>query len=145
MTKVPELFTMDDIEDIKQAIMLAELDTSAEIRVHIETEPNGNCETNAAECFLNYTMNRTKEKNGLLIYLALTNRRFCIHYDEGIRKIIPPDFWVVINQKFLTRISSGNYVEGIIEVIQQTGAQLKKFFPRKPGDINQLADEVTFS
>ncbi|HNW89623.1 MAG TPA: TPM domain-containing protein [Bacteroidales bacterium] len=145
MSRIPELFTDIDIDDIRQEILLAELDTSAEFRVHIEENHTGDCEARAAELFLKLQMDHTEEHNGILIYLALKNRRFCIYYDDGIRTKIPKDFWVMINQKFLNQISNQNYVDGIIEVIHQTGIHLKKLFPRKPGDVNELSDKITFS
>lgn len=145
MSRIPELFTDIDIDDIRQEILLAELDTSAEFRVHIEENHNGDCEVRAAELFLKLQMDHTEEHNGILIYLAMKNRRFCIYSDESIRTKVPKDFWVMINQKFLNQISNQNYVDGIIEVIHQTGIYLKKFFPRKPGDVNELSDKVTFS
>lgn len=145
MTKqVPGPFTTNDIEDIKQAIMLAELDTSAEIHVHLEANCSGDCEVRAKELFQELHLDKTVERNGILIYLSLKNKRFCICADTGIQTKVPDDFWVVIKQDFLNKIRNENFTDGLIEVIHHTGLQLKKLFPRKPGDINQLSDEVTF-
>lgn len=145
MNQIPAPFTENDIEDIRQAVMLAELDTSAEFHVHIEENFAGDCEERAAKLFAKLKIKCTEEHNGILIYLALKNRRFCIFPDEGIRNKVPKDFWVFINQNFLKHLRNENYTDGIIEVINQTGIHLKKHFPRKPYDVNQLSDEVTFS
>jgi len=145
MTKLtPDFFTSNDIDDIKQAIMLAELDTSAEIHVHLENNCSGDCQVRAREVFEELNLDKTTEHNGVLIYLSVKNKRFCICTDTGIQTKVPDDFWVMIKQDFLNNIRNENFTDGLIEVIHQTGVHLKKFFPRKPGDLNQLSDEVTF-
>jgi len=145
MTKLtPDLFTSNDIDDIKQAIMLAELDTSAEIHVHLENNCSGDCEVRARELFEELNLDKTVEHNGILIYLSVANKRFCICTDTGIQMKAPADFWVMIKQDFLNKIRNENFTDGLIEVIHQTGIHLKKLFPRKPGAMNQLSDDVTF-
>jgi len=144
MNQIPPPFTVTDIDDIKQAIMLAELDTSAEIHVHLENTCSGDCEVRARELFEELNLDNTIEHNGILIYLSVANKRFCICTDTGIQMKVPDDFWVMIKQDFLNKIRNENFTDGLIEVIHQTGIHLKKLFPRKPGAINQLSDDVTF-
>lgn len=144
MNNVPSPFTDYDIDDIRQAIMLAELDTSAEIHVHIEEHCTGDCEDRAAKLFVELGMDKTLERNGILIYLSLANKRFCLCSDTGIKEKVPDDFWVMIKQDFLNQIRSGKFTDGLIDIIRQTGTHLKKIFPRKPGDPNQIPDDVTF-
>ena len=145
MDRTTAPFSKTDIDDIRQAIMLAELDTSAEIHVHIGKNCTGSCEEKAAEIFAELKLDQTVDRNGILIYLAYHNRRFCIYADTGIQKKVSEDFWISIKQNFLNRIRQGQFTDGLIEVIQQCGIKLKKLFPRNPGDLNQLSDEVTFS
>ncbi len=144
MKPIPSPFTAVDVDDIRQAIMLAELDTSAEIHVHLEEKCSGNCQSRAAELFKKLGMDQTVEHNGILIYLSVRNKRFCICTDTGISKNVPEDTWLVIKQDFLNHLRNNNYTDGLIEVINRTGMHLKKFFPRRPGDPNQIPDEVTF-
>jgi uncharacterized membrane protein len=144
MKQAPVPFTSNDIDDIKQAIMLAELDTSAEIHVHLENNCSGDCDVRARELFEELHLDKTVEHNGILIYLSVANKRFCICTDTGIQMKAPADFWVMIKQDFLNQIRNENYTDGLIEVIHQTGIHLKKLFPRKPGAVNQLPDDVTF-
>ena len=69
-------FSPEQQEDIKQAVLNAELDTSGEIQVHIENSCAGDVLIRAAQVFQKLKMDRTKLHNGVLIYLAIENRKF---------------------------------------------------------------------
>ena len=75
-TTAKDFFSKQEQDDITQAIMNAELDTSGEIRVHIENTCSGDVLDRAAFVFKQIGMNKTQLRNGVLIYLAVKNRRF---------------------------------------------------------------------
>ena len=79
-----DFFSPQEEEEIRQAVMSAELDTSGEIRVHIENTCSGDVMDRAAYIFKKLGMNKTAQRNGVLIYLAVKNRRFAILGDQGI-------------------------------------------------------------
>jgi len=124
--------------------MNAELDTSGEIRVHIENTFSGDVLDRAAFVFKQLGMNKTELRNGVLIYLAVKNRRFAIIGDSGIHKLVPENYWNEIKAKMLDHFRENRYTEGLIEAITSTGIHLKKHFPYHLGDVNELPDEVSF-
>lgn len=137
-------FSKEEQEDIKQAIMNAELDTSGEIRVHIENSCSGDVKERAAFLFNLLKMNKTKQRNGVLIYLAVQNRRFAVLGDQGINHVVPENFWDDIKQGMMNYFRSGEFVEGLIYAISTTGLQLKNHFPYQTSDVNELPDEISF-
>ena len=40
--------------------------------------------------------------------------------------------------------AAGNYVEGLVEAVKESGVSLKKYFPYQSDDINEQPDEVSF-
>jgi uncharacterized membrane protein len=138
------VISKQDQEDIKQAIMNAELDTSGEIRVHIENNCPGDVMDRAAYVFEKLQMHETEKRNGVLLYLALKNRKFAVIGDAGINQKVPDDFWDSIKMEMLNHFREGNFAEGLIYGITQTGEHLKKFFPYHTNDINELSDEISF-
>jgi uncharacterized membrane protein len=144
MCRAKDLFSKDDMEDIQQAITWAELDTSGEIRVHIEDTCPGDPMERGKEIFRKLGMGNTELRNGLLFYLATESRKFAIVKDEGVQAIMSNGFWDVIHQKMLNHFREERFTEGLCEGITFAGEQLRKFFPRRKKDRNELPDEVTF-
>ncbi|MCF8308915.1 MAG: TPM domain-containing protein [Bacteroidales bacterium] len=139
-----DLFSREDEQSIKQAIMNAELDTSGEIRVHIENTCIGDVMDRAAYVFEKLKMHKTNLRNGVLIYLAVKNRKFAIIGDKGINAIVPDNFWDDIKQHMLNNFRGGDFTKGIAEAVTMTGRQLKTHFPYQSDDQNELSDEISF-
>ncbi|MEI6436422.1 MAG: TPM domain-containing protein [Bacteroidota bacterium] len=139
-----DFFSSREQEDIKMAIMNAELDTSGEIRVHVENNVSGDILDRAAYIFKKLGMEKTSLRNGVLIYLALKNRRFAIIGDSGINQVVPANFWDEIKSGMLSHFREGRFTDGLIEAITETGQHLKKHFPYQKGDVNELPDEISF-
>lgn len=145
MPSAKNFFTKEQQEDIRQAIMNAELDTSGEIRVHIENTCKDEVMDRALLIFKKLGMEKTESRNGVLIYLAVKNRKFAIIGDEGIHAVVTDNFWENIKHKMLNHFRENQFTEGLIEAITETGKQLKKYFPHKANDVNELPDDISFS
>jgi len=129
---------------IKEAIGIAEHHTSGEIRVHLEGSCKNEVLDRAAWLFKKLDMHKTKDRNGVLIYLSTTDRKFAIIGDVGINKVVPEGFWNEIKQNMINHFTKGEFAEGIVDGIKLTGEQLKQFFPYQTDDINELSDEISF-
>jgi uncharacterized membrane protein len=145
MPSAKNFFTIEQQEDIRQAIMNAELDTSGEIRVHIENTCKDEVMDRALLIFRKLGMERTESRNGVLIYLAVKNRKFAIIGDEGIHAVVTDNFWGNIKRKMLNHFRENQFTEGLVEAITETGLQLKKYFPHQANDVNELPDDISFS
>ena len=139
-----KFFTPEQQEDIKQAVLNAELDTSGEIRVHLENQCNGEVLLRATQLFEKLKMDRTELHNGVLIYLAIENRKFAIIGDAGINAVVPDNFWEQIKVNMLNRFRNGEFTIGLTEAIAATGEQLKAHFPYRSSDVNELSDDISF-
>ncbi len=137
--------TKEQKEDIKRALMNAELEMSGEIRIHIENVCNGDVFVRATQVFHLLKMDKTRLRNGVLIYLALKNRKFAIIGDVAINALVPEDFWENIKQIMLNHFRNENFAEGLCEAVTITGKQLSTHFPRKKGDVNELSDEISYT
>ena len=137
-------FTKQQQDNLKQAILKAELDTSAEVRIHIENTCKGEVLDRAAFIFEKLKMQKTELRNGVLFYLSIKNKKFAIIGDKGINASVPENFWDGIKQKMLEHFKEENFTEGLIEGISMAGEKLKKHFPYHSDDINELSDEISF-
>ncbi|MEI6347675.1 MAG: TPM domain-containing protein [Bacteroidota bacterium] len=137
-------FTKEQKEDIKLAIKDAELDTSGEIRVHLELNCEQDSMTQAAQIFKRLKMEKTIHRNAVLIYLAIDSRKFAIIGDEGINAIVPNDFWNDVKTNMLIHFRQADFVNGILSSVNMVGEKLKQHFPHQRDDVNELADDISF-
>ena len=137
----------DDTEKARvvQAIKSAEHQTSGEIRVHIEAYCEApNVLDRAVEIFGHLNMHKTDKQNGVLVYVAVTDRKFAIVGDIGIDTVVPTNFWESTKDLMRTYLAQNQVVEGLEKGIEEVGKQLKQYFPYQSDDINELPDEISF-
>lgn len=144
MASIKNFFTKKEKDEIKKAILNAELDTSGEIRVHLETLCKEDVLDRAAHLFPKLGMQNTELRNGVLFYIAVKSQKFAIIGDEGINAAVPTDFWADIKEQMREKFKKGLFVEALCEGIEATGKRLKKHFPHHLDDINELPDEISF-
>ncbi len=137
-------FTKEQNEDILLAIKNAELDTSGEIRVHIEEKCPGEVLDRAAVIFKKLDMHKTELRNGVLFYLAIRNRKFAVLGDAGINKVVTENFWDEVRNVMLNHFRENRFTEGLAEGVTLAGQQLKLHFPYKHDDVNELSDEISY-
>jgi len=142
--KASSFFTKEQQAQILASVMEAEKNTSGEIRVHIETSFDGDVLDRASWVFNKLGMHKTAERNGVLFYLAVGNRKFAIIGDAGINSKVPAGFWDEISDLLMKRFKEGKFTEGLSEGIILAGKQLQTHFPYRKDDVNELSDEISF-
>ncbi|MBT8180201.1 MAG: TPM domain-containing protein [Eudoraea sp.] len=143
MSKVEDFLTADEEQEIVDAILESEKNTSGEIRVHIETSTSIDHYIRAQEVFHLLKMDNTKEGNGVLIYVAVDDKKFVICGDKGIDEVVPKDFWNSTKDVIQNNFKEGKFKEGIINGILMAGKELKAHFPWNPNDANELSNEIS--
>ena len=137
-------FPEEQLKLIKQAIVEAELNTSGEIKVYIESTCDGEVLDVAANCFKKLGMHETELRNGVLFYLAVNNRKFAILGDKGINEKVPENFWDNIRDVMRNHFKQSQFTQGLASGIEMAGEKLKTHFPRQHNDKNELSDEIIF-
>ena len=143
MSKVEDFLTKAEEQEIVEAIGIAEKNTSGEIRVHIEKENAIAPIDRAVEVFRNLHMENTKERNGVIIYVAVKSKHFAIYGDKGIHDIVGDDFWNSTKDVMANHFKNGNFKQGLIDGILKAGEQLKTHFPHQDDDTNELSNEIS--
>lgn len=139
------IFTKSEEKNIIQAIEKAELHTSGEIRLHVEDNCTSNPYERALEVFYLLKMENTKERNGVLLYIAIKDRKLAIIGDQGIHEKLSNDFWDNIITKLQENFKNEIFAKGIIEAILEIGNQLSTYFPLNNDDKDELTNEISFS
>lgn len=129
---------------ITSAIAEAEKLTSGEIRIAVEKHCPGEALDRATAYFAKLGMDKTAQRNGVLIYLAYVDHKFAIIGDKGINKRVDPDFWETTQIAMKAHFAGGNIVTGLIAGITTAGEKLALNFPYQSGDINELPNDIIF-
>jgi len=128
---------------IVAAIREAESRTSGEIRVRIERACPGDPLETARRRFASLRMNRTAERNGVLLFLSSTDRKLAVVGDEGIHAHVGAEFWSGLLDRLAARLRAGEAGAGVEEAVLAVGAKLAERFPPVPGDVNELPDAIS--
>ena len=135
-----------DQQRIVEAIGKAEWQTSGEIRVHIEPKcPHNDPMKRAAKVFDNLRMYETRQRNGVLVYIAYQSRMFAIIGDCGINDCVPDGFWNKEKDTLKAYLSQNRAADGICEVIAQIGQSLSEYFPWADDDVNEQSDDISYA
>ena len=143
MSQVEDFLSQAEEQEIVEAIRQAELNTSGEIRVHIEASTTLVHYDRALEVFQELNMNATKAANAVLIYVAVEDHKFVIYGDKGIDAVVPDNFWESTKNSIQQHFKNGNFKQGLIEGILTAGEELKAHFPWDEDDVDELPNEVS--
>ena len=143
-------FTEADLDAIAAAVREAERGTSAEIRVHIERRVahglrrrTSDAMQRARDVFAALGMHRTAQRSGVLVYLAVEDRKLAIVGDEGIHARVGDDYWNTVRDRMVERLRAGALRGAVVGAVTEVGAALARVFPRRPGDVDELSDDVS--
>jgi uncharacterized membrane protein len=133
----------DEVRLIK-AIQLAELKTSGEVRVHIEKTCKGDALEECKKQFVKLNMHQTKDRNGILFFLAINSKSFAVWGDEGIHQKVSDEFWKSITDCAIGYFKQNDLMTGMEKAIELCGEKLKIHFPIEADDKNELSNEISY-
>jgi len=137
-------FTAEEKQSIANAIKNAELNTSGEVRVHIDLKCKEDVLDHSAFVFEKLEMHKTESRNGILFYLSLDDHKFAVIGDVGINQKVGDEFWESIKNEMVPLFKENKLVAGLAMGIEKAGVELKKYFPYQSDDKNELDDEISF-
>lgn len=141
-----DILTDAEKEEIVQSIRLAESRTSGEIRVFMEQK----CKyvdpvERATEIFFQLKMERTTDRNAVLLYVAVKDHQLAIFGDEGIYQKTGKDYWEEAVNHILQHFNKDNFAAGVSTYVQEIGEALHYYFPyNHETDQNELPDDIVF-
>jgi len=139
----PKIF-INQLDDAKivDAIAEAERRTSGEIRLFISSHEVAEALPEAKRQFTQMGMEKTAERNGVLIYVAPKSQTFAVVGDAGVHAKCGEDFWNATAAQMRARFKEGKFTDGLIAGIQSIGDVLQRHFPRQDNDRNELPNEI---
>jgi uncharacterized membrane protein len=128
---------------IVKSIRDAEAKTSGQIRVFLQ---RGKFEEDALvraqKKFLQMGMEKTRERNGVLIFVAPRAQKFAVIGDEGVHKKCGEKFWTDLVARMREHFLREDFTQALMEAITATGELLASHFPKTGATTNELPDEI---
>ena len=119
-------------DEIIAAIRAAEQKTSGQIRVSISPKHIDDPVTAAQIEFMRLGMNESRERNGVLIFVAPRSHKFAVIGDEAVHAQCGDEFWRKLVDTMSGYFRKSEFTPGIIHGVQKAGELLAKHFPRQP-------------
>lgn len=138
-----EFLSKIEHDRIVNAIRGAEAKTSGEIRVFVQ---RGKLETDplpvARKKFHRLGLDKTRERNAVLIFVAPRAQKFAVIGDRAIHEKCGEAFWRGVVDGMREHFRGEKFTEALIHGIGEIGAILAAHFPRTSASHNELRDEV---
>ena len=137
-------FSPEENAQVVAAIQQAEKQTSGEIRVYVESRCRFvNPLDRAVEVFRFLHMDKTKDQNAVLVYVAMKDRQLAVLGDRHIHEKVGTEFWEKQVKEMLSHFGKENYASGLEKIILQIGQALQSHFPYDGDkDENELPDDI---
>jgi uncharacterized membrane protein len=131
-----------DRKRLEAAIAAAETKTSGEIRVLIHRRPVDDAVAFAQKEFLRLGMQKTRERNAVLLFVAPASQAFALIGDEGVHLKCGQAFWAEVAAVMQENFRAGDFTGALLEGIARAGQLLAAHFPPGPEGTNELPNQV---
>lgn len=94
----------------------------------------------AEEAFSRQRIGATAGETGVLVYIAVFERRVELLTDRAIDRLFPGPTWQPFVDSVTAGIRAGRFVDALVDALLAAGDRLAAGFPVRPGDRNELPD-----
>ena len=143
-TNPQRFLQQDESLEVRAAIEDAEKRASAEVKLIVVRHCWGDIRDKARKLFCERGLERTKQRNAVLILLVTTNQEFLVYGDEGIHEHVGQQFWETARDTMAGHFKHDRFGEGLAAGIRLIGEQLATHFPRQTDDANEIDDEIEY-
>ena len=140
--KTDDFIQQLDHPRLESAIAAAEAKTSGEIRVVVHRRTIDDAVSFAQAEFLRLGMQKTRDRNAVLLFVAPLSQAFAIIGDEGVHQKCGQAFWSELAAAMQASFRHADYTGALAEGIARAGVLLAEHFPRRPDDTDELPNQV---
>jgi len=101
-------------------------------------------EGRAAEAFLDEQVFATRDRTGILIFVALFEHRVLVLADEGIDERVDATSWDDISNELALGIRRGTPAPALVRAVDRCAELLARHGVTPPDTVNELSDEPRF-
>ena len=141
--RTKEFLSKLEHDRIVRAIQQTEAKTSGQIRVYIQRgKLNAEPLTAAQKKFHQMGMNKTRERNAVLIFVAPRAHKFAVVGDKAIHEKCGEEFWRCLVDAMRVHLQNEKFSHAIVEAVEEIGKLLGAHIPKTRAARNDLSDEI---
>jgi uncharacterized membrane protein len=80
--------------------------------------------------FIRLGLNKSPERNGVLIFVAPRTHKFAVIGDAGVHAKCGDEFWQELAKAMTDYFRKSEFTEGIVHAVRKAGEQLAAHFPK---------------
>jgi len=140
-----KFLTGEETSRVNAAVVEAECSTSAEVKVVLARHCWGDIKAKARRIFKKLGLDRTQQRDAVLLLFVVTNREFLIYGDEGIHAKVGQNFWDDIRSEMVDAFRRDAFGDGIAQGVRRIGEKLALHFPRRQDDVDEISNEIVYT
>lgn len=100
------------------------------------------CREAAAREFVARGLTRTRDRTGVLVFVAAAEHYAEVVADTGIARCVDEHVWRETIEELITAIRAGRVADGLTTAVRRVGEILAEHAPRRPEDTDELPNKV---
>jgi uncharacterized membrane protein len=120
-----------DHDAVVAAIRDAEKKTTGRIHVFVSHHKTTDPVAAARKHFLRMKMDRTRHRNGVLIFVSPKSHRFAVIGDQGVHEKCGDEFWTRVAAAMTEHFKAEKLTDGLLHAISKAGELLAEKFPHE--------------
>jgi uncharacterized membrane protein len=113
---------------IIEAIDLIESKTTGKIKIYVGKKSGANPLMNARKIFENFGMRGLKDKNGVIFFVTIRDKKLAIFGDDGINSKVGEIFWKNMKDAIVEKFKNNQFATGLLGGINLLGEKMMEFY-----------------
>ncbi|MGB8355184.1 MAG: TPM domain-containing protein [Chthoniobacteraceae bacterium] len=135
---------LDKIDDAKVVAAIAEAErrTSGEIRIWVSHRKISDALGTAQKRFLKLGMDKTPERNAVMLYIAPRSQVFAVVGDSGVHEKCGDAFWTEVTSQLSADLKKESITAALVNAVGKVGDLLAAHFPPGAGGGDKLPNDI---
>ena len=138
------LLKQSEIAKLELKIKTLETMTSAEFKIIFCKHAWLGVKHKAGQLFKKYQLDKTKDRNSVLLLVVEEDREIAIFGDVGINEKSSTEHWSVITDAILSDFKSESYYIGLSTGLDLIASNLVERFPTDESNHNEVSNAIIF-
>ena len=140
---VKRVLTPQEEARLVEAIRRAEQGNRGEVLVHVERRCVGGNALARAMALFEKLVRQTAADTGVILYVAVEERKVAVFAGRGVRGAAMPGFWESVVEAVTEGLERGELVSGLEVAVERMGGLLRTVIPGEDVAGNELPDRVS--
>jgi len=141
MDNPKDIFNEKEKKLITEAINLIESKTTCKIKIYVGKKSGSNPLMDARKIFENFGMKGLKDKNGVIFFITVKDKKLAIFGDDGINSKVGEIFWKNMRDAIIEKFKNNQFAPGLLGGINLLGEKMMEFYFKEAENTHGKTDD----